>query len=89
MNTDVNSGEYYYHILVKNDCSLLGTKSNLGSSIYIQGELIDRTTYLNWTPYKQWTPGVDHYEIEYLNSNGQWEVIKVVDGTIISTSFEE
>jgi hypothetical protein len=34
-------------------------------------------------------PGVDKYEIEYLNSNGQWEVIKIVDGNIISTSFDE
>jgi hypothetical protein len=24
-----------------------------------------------------------------LNSNGQWEVIKIVDGNIISTSFDE
>jgi hypothetical protein len=55
----------------------------------LQGELIERTTYLNWTPYKEWMPGVDKYEIEYLNSNGQWEVIKIVDGNIISTSFDE
>jgi hypothetical protein len=88
-DTDVQSGEYYYQIVVKNDCSLTGTNSNLGSSIYLQGELIERTTYLNWTPYKEWMPGVDKYEIEYLNSNGQWEVIKIVDGNIISTSFDE
>ncbi|MFM7017014.1 MAG: PKD domain-containing protein [Bacteroidota bacterium] len=88
-NTDVNTGEYYYHILVKNDCSLLGSKSNIGSSIYLQGQLIDRTTYLNWTPYKEWASGVDKYEIEYFNINGQWELIKVVDGNLISTSFDE
>lgn len=88
-NTDVQNGEYYYKIIVKNDCSLLGPNSNLGSSIYLQGELIERTTYLNWTPYKEWMPGVERYEIEYLNTNGQWEVIKVVDGNIISTSFDE
>ena len=88
-DSDVNAKEYYYHILVKNDCSLLGTKSNLGTSIYLQGELINRTTYLNWTHYKEWTPGVDKYEIQYLNSEGQWEVIKVVDGNNISTSFDE
>ncbi len=88
-DADINSGEYYYHVMVRNDCSLLGTNSNLGTSIYLQGELIDRTTYLNWTPYKEWMPGVERYEIEYLNTNGQWEVIKVVDGTIISTSFDE
>jgi hypothetical protein len=74
---------------VKNDCSLLGSNSNLGSSIYLQGELIDRTTYLNWTPYKEWMPGVENYAIQFLNSNGQWEVIKVVAGDIISTSFDE
>lgn len=88
-NTDVQSGEYYYQIVVKNDCSLTGPNSNLGSSIYLQGELIERTTYLNWTPYKEWMPGVDKYEIEFLNANGQWEVIKIVDGNIISTSFDE
>ena len=88
-DADVNAKEYYYRILVKNDCSLLGTNSNLGTSIYLQGELIDRTTYLNWSHYKEWTPGVDKYEIQYLNSEGQWEVIKVIDGNIISTSFDE
>jgi hypothetical protein len=88
-DADVNAKEYYYHILVKNDCSLLGTNSNLGTSIYLQGELIDRITYLNWTHYKEWTLGVDKYEIQYLNSEGQWEIIKVVDGNNISTSFDE
>ena len=88
-NTDVHNGEYYYQIIVKNDCGLLGTNSNLGSSVYLQGELVDRITYLNWTPYKEWMPGVSQYQIEYFNTNGQWEVIKVVDGNIISTSFDE
>lgn len=88
-DADVNIGEYYYQIIVKNDCSLLGSNSNSGSSIYLQGELIDRTTYLNWTPYKEWIPGVARYQIEFFNTNGQWEVIKVVDGNIISTSFDE
>ena len=88
-NVDINAREYYYHVLVKNDCSLLGTKSNLGTSIFLQGELNERTTYLNWTPYKEWMPGVEKYEIEFLNASGVWELVKVVDGNIISTSFDE
>jgi hypothetical protein len=86
---DVNSKEYFYHILVANDCNFTGDDSNLGTSIFLQGSRSERTTLLNWTDYQEWATGVDTYQIERLDINGNWEVIKVVNGNTTSTQIDE
>ena len=86
---DVNSKEYFYHIVVANDCNFSGDDSNLGTSIFLQGSRADRTTTFNWTNYQEWNRGVETYQIERLDINGNWEVIKVVDGTTTSTQIDE
>ena len=86
---DVNSKEYFYHIVVANDCNFTGDDSNLGTSIILQGSRANRTTTFNWTNYQEWNRGVETYQIERLDINGNWEVIKVVDGTTTSTQIDE
>lgn len=86
---NVNEKEYYYHIVVANDCNFTGDDSNLGTSIFLQGSQSDRTTLLNWTKYQEWSPGVDTYQVERLDINGNWGVIKVVDGNTTSTQIDE
>ena len=86
---DVNKQEYYYKILVINDCELSGTESGKGSSILLNASLIQRSTLLNWTPYKQWIPGVNEYIIERQKLDGTWEQIKVVNGNTTATEVIE
>jgi hypothetical protein len=49
----------------------------------------DRIIHLNWTPYDKWTDGVDYYDIERLDENGQWQFIQRVNGKTVSTDFRD
>jgi len=89
MNASINEQEYYYRILVVNDCNLSGIESNRGSSILLTGSHGNYSTEFNWTPYKEWQPGVDTYQLERINAHGVWEIIKVVDGTVTNTTIDE
>jgi PKD repeat protein len=89
MNADINAQEYYYRVLVVNDCNLSGIESNKGSSIFLSGSHENYSTQFNWTPYKDWQQGVDTYQLERINANGVWEIIKVVDGTVTNTTINE
>jgi PKD repeat protein len=82
---EVDKQEYYYKILVINDCELAGIESGEGSSILLNGSLVEQKTLLNWTPYKQWIPGVNEYIIERQKFDGTWEQIKVVNGNTTAT----
>lgn len=89
INADINSQEYYYRVLVVNDCNMSGIESNRGSSILLTGSHDSFSTEFNWTPYKEWQPGVETYQLERINSNGIWEIIKVVDGAVTNTTIGE
>jgi PKD repeat protein len=89
LNASINEQEYYYRILVVNDCNISGIESNRGSSILLTGSHGNYSTQFNWTPYKEWQPGVDTYQLERINANGVWEIIKVVDGTVTNTTIDE
>ncbi len=88
-DVDINAHEYYYRILVVNDCNLSGIESNNGSSIFLTGIHENYSTQFNWTPYKEWQQGVDTYQLERINANGVWEIIKVVNGNVTNTIISE
>ncbi len=88
-NVNVQKQEYYYQIDVVNDCELNGEISNKSSSILLQGKQNDLKTDLNWTPYKEWQPGVENYTLERQKPDGTWEIIKVVDGNITNLQIDE
>ncbi len=35
---------------------------------------------LEWTPYQGWKEGVEKYEIQQQDENGNWKTIKTTDG---------
>ncbi len=88
-DVDVMKQNYFYRILAVNDCSLESTRFTKSSSILLKSDSKDAKTILYWTEYRQWDSGVNQYVIEQLDSNGQWRVIKVVDGTINAASVDE
>ena len=90
-DVDVHKTEYFYRISIITDCDLIGEQSNQSSSIYLQSKY-DYNNFkstLWWTPYNQWDTGVDHYDIEKLNSNGTWELIRTVNGNTLESNFDE
>jgi len=38
-------------------------------------------TKLNWNFYNGWIDNPDQYEIQKLNSSGNWELLKSIDNT--------
>lgn len=85
MDEDVNvdAQNYYYTVKAVNSCSITTRESNKSSSVLLSAELVDGTVNLNWTSYEGWNMGVDHYMIEKLNNQGEWELIKKVDGNTL------
>lgn len=79
-DVDVNAQNYYYKIEAKNACNVRTLPGNKSSSILLKAELKDGNVQLNWTKYEGWDMGVDYYIIEKMNEQGEWKVIKTVDG---------
>ncbi len=88
-NVKVNDQNYYYKVIVVNDCSLQGPQSGEGTSILLNGEWRNFKTHLNWTKYKAWNLGVDNYTIEKLNDSGIWEFVKSVDGNTTNSEIDD
>ena len=85
-DVDIDNENYYYRIEAINTCLVQTEKSNPGSSILLEAGQEGNIYQLNWSPYEGWDTGVDHYIIEKLNENGQWEIIRKVNG---NTTFLE
>jgi hypothetical protein len=84
-DVDVQATNYFYRVDVINQCNIQAIISNDGSSILLRGEKTDDGgVQLYWTNYIGWNTGVDHYIIERLDDNGQWQVINTVPGNITS-----
>jgi hypothetical protein len=88
-NAFVHQQDYHYRIDVVNDCQLSASQGFKGRSIFLQSNYLDDQTRLWWTPYEQWIQGVDHYTIEILNSNGQWDPVKTVTGNQLEVIIDE
>ena len=79
-NVDVFNNEYKYKIIAKNMCEVNSNLSNLGNSILLNYQRPDNyQTKLIWNFYNEWLDGVNRYEIQKLNANGQWETITTTD----------
>ncbi len=88
-NVKIDDRNYYYKIVVINDCNLAGPVGTEGSSILLQGEWRNYKTKLYWTKYDFWNNGVDHYNIQKLNDFGVWEDYWEVDGNTTETELNE
>jgi hypothetical protein len=86
-NVNVHAQNYFYKIEVVNSCNMSTIQGKIGSSILLDIYETDINNLLKWTKYTDWDSGVEKYVIEKLNSNGNWEQVKVVSGTI--TEWEE
>ncbi|MBL4736296.1 MAG: PKD domain-containing protein [Flavobacteriales bacterium] len=75
-DVDVDEESYEYKIEVENTCEVPNTLGGAGTSILLQGDTIADLPVLYWSPYSGWDAGVDHYELERMNENGEWQVIK-------------
>ena len=79
---DVNTNQYDYIVINKNLCNVSSINSNYGNSILFEfNRLDDFRTKLNWNFYNGWIDNPNRYEIQKLNSSGNWELINILENT--------
>ncbi|MEO5572091.1 MAG: PKD domain-containing protein [Bacteroidia bacterium] len=85
--TDVHRQNYYYKIIIINECDVTMTQGRIGSSILLSLDYneSDEIVKLRWTKYEGWKTGVEKYVIEKKNGNGSWETFTTVDGQTLET----
>ncbi len=85
-DTRVNVQEQHYRYKIQpiTRCKAEG-KSGVGSSILLKGDRNENRTLLQWTPYLNWSEGVDKYKIQIKRPDGTWETIKTVGGKTTET----
>jgi hypothetical protein len=89
-NVDVQSEHYYYKILVINTCDVSEDMSDITSTIILNGDMNEaREVKLWWTPYEGWDNGVEYYVIEKKDDNGNWQLLKQVNGNTLMYDFQE
>ena len=77
VNVEVMNSKYDYIIVNKNICSSNSLNSNLGNSILLNFQrLTNFRTKLNWNFYNGWIDNPNRYDIQKLNSDGNWETIQ-------------
>ncbi len=85
---DVNKEKYFYRVEVVNVCNMRIGPGNTSNNILLNGFLNDANgSTLQWAPYQGWDSGVEYYEIQEQDENGNWKTIKRVDGN--TTTFED
>ena len=89
-NVDVQNEHYYYKILVINTCDIGEDLSGITSTIILKGEMNEaRQIHLGWTPYEGWENGVEYYIIEKMDENGNWQLLRQVDGNILKYDYQK
>ena len=79
---DVVKNQYDYVVVNRNICNTNSTNSNLGNSILLEFDRLDNfRTKLNWNFYNGWIDNPNKYEIQKLNSSGNWELFRTLDNT--------
>ncbi len=81
-DVDIFDQNYYYMIVPGNICEVRPELSDVSSSILLekQGNYDDKVV-LKWSEYQKWKEGVDYYEVQKKDENGNWVTIITVDGT--------
>lgn len=88
-DVDVNKTKYYYQIMSINVCLIDGKQGVKSDNIVLKAKADEAWGInLEWTPYLNWTNGVAFYIVEKLDENGQWKVIKQVNGSVTNTVDE-
>ena len=89
-NVDVQNEHYYYKILIINTCNIAEDLSGNTSTIILKGEMDDsRQVQLQWSPYIGWESGVEYYIIEKKDENGNWQLLRQVEGNILKYKHQE
>lgn len=72
----VNAERYFYKVAVENICGTAGIPGGPGTSILLKAVQANSKYRFQWTEYREWENGVDHYTLEKLNDAGNWVPVR-------------
>ena len=82
-DVDVQKNAYRYRVSAQDSCGNYTPLSNIGRTVVTKVEKDGLTPIIRWTPYEEWTYGVDRYAIEiFVDTLGQWQIVDRVNGDI-------
>jgi hypothetical protein len=84
METNIDDENYYYIIIPTNVCKVIPEQNDMSSSILLQKVETDNNELIfTWNEYYKWNQGVEYYELQQQDKNGNWITIERVNGTVI------
>jgi len=81
-SSDVTKNQYYYKLVLFDDCDNLIESSNIGSTILLYS-IFDNKKYdekLSWSHYAQWEKGVEKYILERISHLNDTDIIDDTPG---------
>jgi len=81
-SSDVTKGQYYYKLVLFDDCDNLIGSSNIGSTILLSS-IFDEKKYnekLSWSHYAQWDTDVENYVLERISHLNDTDIIDDTPG---------
>ena len=89
-NVNVAKNNYFYKIIPLNKCQIKPEQSNVSSNIVLEIENINSDVAgLKWSKYYKWKEGVDYYEVQKKDINGNWIAVKKVKADSQSTTINK
>ncbi|MEM7367570.1 MAG: PKD domain-containing protein [Bacteroidota bacterium] len=80
-SVQVHENAYRYRLQARDSCGYSSPHSNVGTSILLQTSTENFSSYLSWTPYTEWSGGVDYYEIQlWVEAQNTFVQVDVVPG---------
>lgn len=67
---------YYYRLVAINYCEEpILTSENIAGTIYLEAQLVDYVTNLQWTDYYNWNTGVERFDIERRFADNNFQIV--------------
>ncbi len=88
-NVDVLNASYTYFMRVTDDCSDTSKLSNIGKTILLKQMPMEQydVPKFNWTAYREWTAGIQYYEVQRLVSPNIYETVLTTTDTFFTDIY--
>lgn len=84
-NVQVEFENYKYKVSYRDNCANQGPESVVGTNIVLSASNVNNQYELNWTPYEEWSGGVEKYIVQHFNHNNElYEDVVELEGHVFS-----
>ncbi len=73
---EVGNSSYVYLVQERDRCGYLSDVGRKGKTILLDGEYNNNSAFVSWSAYEEWASGVNHYNLELQQNDGQFSIWK-------------